>query len=282
MGVQFRRLLLFKHRIYNRTMHTPILLASLAVGGQALFVPPPDPQGACYIDTEERDLDGDSAMIPKDAPDAQEFCKDFCYKNEFPYYGLQSWDECFCGNSFGKYGRAEDEECNQICEDAGSGKICGNHWRQNVYQTGRSVYPKDPIPYFDMSLDKKPELILPVIPEKKEPEVLILIEEEPTPKPEILIEIPLGECPVLDEDKIDCGYPGITQDQCEARDCCYAPADTSEPTPWCFKNSDMMSESECNYQDKLDCGYYGITKEQCEARNCCYEEVPGQPYCFGQ
>ena len=89
-------------------------------------------------------------------------------------------------------------------------------------------------------------------------------------------------CAVADADKIDCGYLGINQSQCEDRDCCWQPLEEGSATPWCFKNSDMMSESECNYEDKLDCGYPGITKEQCEARQCCYEEVPGQPVCFGQ
>ena len=42
-------------------------------------------------------------------------CVDQCADRGFPYAGLQNGDLCFCGNTFDKYGRADDKECNIKC-----------------------------------------------------------------------------------------------------------------------------------------------------------------------
>ena len=42
---------------------------------------------------------------------------------------------------------------------------------------------------------------------------------------------------VLDPLKVDCGVPGINQQQCEANGCCWSPAPNGSSTPWCFYNS---------------------------------------------
>ena len=40
-------------------------------------------------------------------------------------------------------------------------------------------------------------------------------------------------CEILDQDKKDCGYIGITQSQCETKSCCWAESENVN-TPWCF------------------------------------------------
>ena len=44
------------------------------------------------------------------------------------------------------------------------------------------------------------------------------------------------KCTSVDS-KYDCGYAGITQDQCESSGCCYVPAGENSATPWCFRAS---------------------------------------------
>ena len=50
-----------------------------------------------------------------------------------------------------------------------------------------------------------------------------------------------AQCPnVLDGDKLDCGYFGVTQDSCEASNCCWAESMTAG-TPWCFNKIAIIS-----------------------------------------
>lgn len=46
-----------------------------------------------------------------------------------------------------------------------------------------------------------------------------------------------SQCEVSDADKVDCGFTGITEDQCIQKSCCWAPAGTDSTTPWCFSQS---------------------------------------------
>ncbi|XP_023393981.1 trefoil factor 3 isoform X1 [Pteropus vampyrus] len=42
-----------------------------------------------------------------------------------------------------------------------------------------------------------------------------------------------NQCAVPAKDRVDCGYPEVTQEQCNSRGCCF---DSSIPqVPWCFK-----------------------------------------------
>jgi predicted small lipoprotein YifL len=45
-----------------------------------------------------------------------------------------------------------------------------------------------------------------------------------------------GTCSLSDSAKIDCGYLGITQTECQNKGCCWASSSTSG-TPWCFYES---------------------------------------------
>ena len=79
---------------------------------------------------EGRDLNGfiysSNAMTPA-------MCINICAKKGFKYAGVQYSSYCFCGNSYGKYGRANN--CNMKCS-GNSHKICGGSWANNVYATG--------------------------------------------------------------------------------------------------------------------------------------------------
>jgi alpha-glucosidase (family GH31 glycosyl hydrolase) len=44
-------------------------------------------------------------------------------------------------------------------------------------------------------------------------------------------------CSVSDGDKVDCGFVGVDQGQCEAKGCCWSPAGQNSATPWCFSPS---------------------------------------------
>ena len=46
-----------------------------------------------------------------------------------------------------------------------------------------------------------------------------------------------SQCSVSDADKVDCGYVGIMQGECESKSCCWSPAGTNSASPWCFSPS---------------------------------------------
>uniref|UniRef100_A0A2K5EEN6 Trefoil factor 3 n=1 Tax=Aotus nancymaae TaxID=37293 RepID=A0A2K5EEN6_AOTNA len=51
-----------------------------------------------------------------------------------------------------------------------------------------------------------------------------------------------NQCAVPANDRVDCGYPQVTPEQCNNRGCCF---DSSIPeVPWCFK---PLQETECMF-----------------------------------
>ena len=89
----------------------------------------------------------------------------------------------------------------------------------------------------------------------------------------------------------ECGWIGITQEQCEANNCCYAESYISD-VPWCFKGIDdvptystLYSSLSCGLdrEKRVECGYKGIKKDECESRDCCYkidDYESDVPWCF--
>ncbi len=63
-------------------------------------------------------------------------CISVCREKGFAYAGVQYSYQCFCGNSYGKYGRADN--CDMRCS-GNSHKICGGSWANSVYSTGISA-----------------------------------------------------------------------------------------------------------------------------------------------
>ncbi|XP_043394113.1 trefoil factor 3-like [Chelonia mydas] len=45
--------------------------------------------------------------------------------------------------------------------------------------------------------------------------------------------LPPGECDVQPKARENCGYPGITEIECSARQCCFN--SDAPDSPWCFK-----------------------------------------------
>lgn len=80
--------------------------------------------------------------------------------------------------------------------------------------------------------------------------------------------------------KVDCGFLGITQSQCETKGCCWSPDYSNSSAPWCF-NSAVNCPTEAS--SKVDCGYTGITQTECETKGCCWSPDNSNsnvPWCF--
>jgi hypothetical protein len=82
------------------------------------------------------------------------------------------------------------------------------------------------------------------------------------------------------EDRINCGWGGVTSSECSQRSCCYDTTYTNRPV--CFYQA-----AECFGTDeahRADCGFDGISYPQCIGRGCCYDDDPDTnpsgPVCF--
>ncbi len=80
-----------------------------------------DPSG-----TTGRDLDG---LMWSDSQMTTEKCLQHC--QEYNYAGTQYSFQCFCGNNYGRYGKASN--CNSPCK-GNAKQTCGGTWANNVYQ----------------------------------------------------------------------------------------------------------------------------------------------------
>ncbi|XP_006748189.1 trefoil factor 3 [Leptonychotes weddellii] len=49
-------------------------------------------------------------------------------------------------------------------------------------------------------------------------------------------------CEVPAKDRVDCGYPNITPEQCTGRGCCFD--SSTHGVPWCFK---PLQDTECRF-----------------------------------
>jgi hypothetical protein len=90
----------------------------------------------CYVDngdsggTTGRDLDGEMFTPEKLTV---EKCLAHCRQKGFAYAGVQYASQCFCGKSYGKFGKAPDSECDAKCE-GNEKETCGGTWRSSVYK----------------------------------------------------------------------------------------------------------------------------------------------------
>ncbi|KAJ7350982.1 hypothetical protein OS493_037438 [Desmophyllum pertusum] len=93
-----------------------------------------------------------------------------------------------------------------------------------------------------------------------------------------------GSCDVSGGHRYECGWLGIDEETCSARDCCW---DDSDPNAkFCFvRKYQNLPEGLCPVapSERVECGYYGITKEQCLGKSCCWDPtVPNTKWCFNQ
>ncbi|XP_037055831.1 trefoil factor 2 [Peromyscus leucopus] len=79
----------------------------------------------------------------------------------------------------------------------------------------------------------------------------------------------------------NCGFPGITSDQCFDLGCCF---DSSVGgVPWCFHPLPKQESEQCvmEVSARKNCGYPGISPENCTVRNCCFSNLIFEvPWCF--
>lgn len=66
----------------------------------------------CYQDHSIRDLEGASFIAVDMTTD---LCQTYCVKKGFKYAGIQFGSQCYCGNSYGKYGSIDEAKCNSGC-----------------------------------------------------------------------------------------------------------------------------------------------------------------------
>ncbi|XP_039713447.1 trefoil factor 2 isoform X2 [Pteropus medius] len=79
----------------------------------------------------------------------------------------------------------------------------------------------------------------------------------------------------------NCGFPGITSDQCFKAGCCFDSSVVG--VPWCFDPLPKQESEECvmEVSARRDCGYPGISPQECASRKCCFSDViPQVPWCF--
>ncbi len=67
-------------------------------------------------------------------------CRAFCAGRGFAYAGVQYFKECFCGNSYGRYGNINTSECNTRCV-GNEGQLCGGGWALGVWRTSGLPQP---------------------------------------------------------------------------------------------------------------------------------------------
>jgi hypothetical protein len=81
--------------------------------------------------TKGRDLDG---IFWSDSQMTTEKCVQRCESGGYKYAGTQYSSQCFCGNSYGRYGKASN--CNMPCKGDANQK-CGGTWANLVYQIAK-------------------------------------------------------------------------------------------------------------------------------------------------
>jgi hypothetical protein len=84
----------------------------------------------CYKDTNVFDLDG---FLERSRSNTPQRCIETCRAKGFKYAGVQYSESCLCGNSYGKYGAADN--CNMKCT-GDSSQICGGYSSNGIYTTG--------------------------------------------------------------------------------------------------------------------------------------------------
>jgi hypothetical protein len=81
-----------------------------------------------YLSVSGRDLNGFAVQRGNMTID---MCISICRERGFGYAGIQAGQQCFCGKTYGKYGKAEN--CSTPCS-GNPGQICGGSWANSVYR----------------------------------------------------------------------------------------------------------------------------------------------------
>ncbi len=82
----------------------------------------------CYNDSEaDRDL-----PVRKGGPYPPHECAELCMKDGYKFSGVQNGGRCFCGDSYGKHGAADETDCRLHCDGWGTAN-CGGEIANAVY-----------------------------------------------------------------------------------------------------------------------------------------------------
>jgi len=84
----------------------------------------------CFKDTRTRDLG--KLALNNNGVNVNN-CRAKCRQLRFVYAAVQYSRECWCGNSYGRWGTATN--CNKRCR-GNSAQYCGGDWANNVYESG--------------------------------------------------------------------------------------------------------------------------------------------------
>ncbi|NWH59315.1 TFF2 factor, partial [Geococcyx californianus] len=89
------------------------------------------------------------------------------------------------------------------------------------------------------------------------------------------------QCKQAPRERRNCGYPGISAEECRKAGCCFNASFSG--VPWCFAPKAKRVRKFCplNPRVRRNCGFPGITAKECESMGCCYRAHPaGVPWCF--
>jgi hypothetical protein len=84
----------------------------------------------CFIDSNDHDLNDLDKGI---GGLSLEVCAAQCRERNSQYFGAQGGIYCYCGRSYGRYGKVNDSECKEPCQ-GNNKQMCGGPWRNSVYQ----------------------------------------------------------------------------------------------------------------------------------------------------
>jgi WSC domain-containing protein len=84
------------------------------------------------LDKPVRDFQGAAEERPNMSSEA---CQAFCGESGFRFAATEYGSQCFCGNSYGKYGQLPASRCDMDCSGNPSEK-CGGTWASSVYEVG--------------------------------------------------------------------------------------------------------------------------------------------------
>ncbi|KAF9294302.1 hypothetical protein BGZ74_011342, partial [Mortierella antarctica] len=63
-------------------------------------------------------------------------------------------------------------------------------------------------------------------------------------------------------DRQDCGFKGISEDQCRQRKCCWDSSTSDPKIPWCYNQKALVNICPTNKDLRTECGFKGISQEE--------------------
>merc|ERR1712131_287970 len=106
----------------------------------------------CYEDREDRDFNFLSGYFK-----TPQSCVRDCSAQGFIYAAVQDGGQCFCGDSYGKYGKIPETNCMQPCKTDNS-VTCGGAWSNSVYETAPECEQEVTVTY-NGPIDIQPEIV---------------------------------------------------------------------------------------------------------------------------